>query len=98
MAQAYKITDKKNGSGYEVSVKGKIIGSISARSEPNGRHCFVLDCDTRAKPRTYRGRAMAAEALVTLNDLAQEAKKKKWSPEMLIIHAWAEKPRASEQA
>jgi hypothetical protein len=97
MAQAYKITEKKNGSGYEVSVKGKVVGSMSARTEPNGRHCFVLDCDTRAKPRTYRGRAMAAEALVALHDVVQEAKKKKWSLDMVIMNAWGSKPRASAQ-
>jgi hypothetical protein len=63
--------------------------------ESNGRHCFRLGCDSRKRPRTYRGRIQAAQALQTIDELARAAQRYEWSAEELIIHSWDEKPHAS---
>ncbi len=83
--------------GYDVIVKGKSIGTILPRQEPSGRHCFVLGCDSRDEPRTYRGKILAAEALASIDKLKQQSKKEKWSLDALIVNAWDGRPRASEQ-
>ena len=72
------------------------LGTIVGMKEQSGRHCFRLACDTRRDPRTYRGRVQAAEALLMIADLKRAAEKNRWSTEELIIHAWDEKPRASQ--
>lgn len=87
-----------NDDGFEVSVRGKVIGDILPAKESSGRHCFYLKCDGRKTPRTYRGKLKAAEALYVIFKLKTEAKKKKWSTERLIIEAWDERPRASQNA
>ncbi len=83
--------------GYQVIAKGKAIGEILPMKEATGRHCFYLGCDKRKTPRTYRGKIKAAEALETIQKLITDAKKKKWSEEVLIINAWDDRPRASDQ-
>lgn len=84
-------------SGYEVFYRGKSLGRILPMKESTGRHCFYLGDDTRKKPRTYRGKSQAAEALHAIQRLVQNMNAKQWSPEMLIIQAWDERPRASQQ-
>lgn len=83
--------------GYRVIFRGKPIGEIMPMKEATGRHCFYLGCDQRKTPRTYRGKIKAAEALETIHKLLTDCKKKKWSLDALIINAWDERPRASDQ-
>ncbi|MFW6169194.1 MAG: hypothetical protein ACODAD_01805 [Planctomycetota bacterium] len=80
----------------EVYKGRRSLGTIVGMKEPSGRHCFRLACDERREPRTYRGRVQAAEALLMIANLTGAAKKNRWSNEELIIHAWDEKPRASQ--
>ncbi len=82
--------------GFAVYYRGKRIGDILPAKEASGRHCFYLGFDDRKEPRTYRGKLKAAEALHVIYKLAQEAKKKRWSSEKLLIVSWDERPRASE--
>lgn len=81
----------------EVIFRRRELGAIVGMKEQSGRHCFRLACDARREPRTYRGRVQAAEALLLIDDLKREAEKNRWTVEQLIIHAWDEKPRASQQ-
>ncbi|MCA9263121.1 MAG: hypothetical protein KDA60_04710 [Planctomycetales bacterium] len=90
-------TFKPLESGYEVSLRGKKLGSILPTKETTGRHCFILGHDARKTPRTYRGRIKAAEALLEIDKLKAEAKKKKLDIDQVIIRAWDIKPRASDQ-
>ncbi len=83
--------------GYKVMLRGKSLGDIIPSREPTGRHCFYLAFDTRKKPRTYRGKIKAAEALQALDKLKSDAKSKKWKTELLIINAWDARPRSSDQ-
>ena len=83
--------------GYRVTTKGKTLGEILPSKEATGRHCFYLGCDTRNLPRTYRGKIKAAEALEAITKLINDSKKKRWSTEALIINAWDDRPRASDQ-
>lgn len=94
MANAYKF--EPTGHGFGVIYRGKRIGEILPAKEASGRHCFYLACDDRKEPRTYRGKAKAAEALHVIFKLSQEARKKKWSTEKLLVMAWDERPRASQ--
>jgi hypothetical protein len=71
--------------------RGRLIGTIIAAKEANGRHCFRLGCDERREPRTYRGRYQAAEALKMIDNLKRQATKEKWPVEVLIIQAWDRK-------
>ncbi|QDU95993.1 hypothetical protein [Lignipirellula cremea] len=87
---------QEEAEGWGVFYRRKRIGEIVGMKEPSGRHCFRLGCDTRKEPRTYRGKVKAAEALLSLSQLQREAAKKKWSPEMLILSAWDNRPRVSE--
>jgi hypothetical protein len=84
-------------SGYEVYYRGESLGVIKPMKEATGRHCFYLGIDTRKSPRTYRGKSKAAEALHTIHRLVATAKIKKWPQEMLVVQAWDERPRASQQ-
>ncbi len=72
------------------------LGAIIGMKEKSGRHCFRLAADNRSKPRTYRGRVQAAEALLAIDRIVRDAKKHRWSMHELVIRAWAEKPRASQ--
>ena len=83
--------------GYRVILRGKHLGDIIPSREPTGRHCFFLGFDKRRKPRTYRGKAKAAEALLAIDKLKTNDKRKKWKPEVMIINAWDERPRSSDQ-
>lgn len=80
----------------EVFIGRRSIGSIVGMKEQSGRHCFRLACDSRRTPRTYRGRAQAAQALEMIDDLKRLAKQGRWSVEEMIIRSWDEKPRASQ--
>ncbi|MCA9148006.1 MAG: hypothetical protein KDA92_01840 [Planctomycetales bacterium] len=94
MTGVYKFEPSKDG--FDVLFRGKSIGLIKPSKEASGRHCFYLGCDDRKDPRTYRGKIKAAEALHTIFKLTAEAKKKKWSPEKLLVMAWDDRPRASD--
>ena len=83
--------------GYRVVLRGKYLGDIIPSREPTGRHCFFLGLDKRRTPRTYRGKIKAAEALEAIDKLKTTAKKKKWKTEVMIIQAWDERPRSSDQ-
>jgi hypothetical protein len=83
--------------GYAVSYRGQVIGQINAIKEGSGRHSFYLACDIRKRPRTYRGMDRAAGALLVIDRLKKDAKKKRWSLDSLIAEAWENKPRASQQ-
>ena len=77
-------------------LKGKReLGTIVTMLEASGRYCFRLGCDNRGEPRTYRGRVRAAQALLAIDDLLREAKKKKWSDQELLGHAWDAKPQTA---
>jgi hypothetical protein len=89
----FKFQPSENG--YQVTYRGKNLGCIVAAQEANGRYCFTLACDTQKHPRTYRGRQQAAEALLAIDRLKDEASKKRWSKESLIARAWAVKPRGA---
>ena len=80
----------------EVFLGRRSLGAIVGMKEQSGRHCFRLACDSRRRPRTYRGRVQAAQALQMIADLKREAKKHRWSIDELIIHSWDDKPRASQ--
>lgn len=79
----------------EVLQKRKPLGTIVGMKERNGRHCFRLGCDERKTPRTYRGRLMAAEALLAIEGLVRDSKKGRWKAEEFIIRCWDAKPHAS---
>ncbi len=83
--------------GYRVVSRGKALGEILPMKEATGRHCFYLGFDKRKSPRTYRGKIKAAEALDAISKLISDSKKRKWSVEALIVNAWDERPRASDQ-
>jgi hypothetical protein len=93
MSHIYRF--KENENGFDVYVRGKYIGNIVPAKETSGRHCFFLGYDDRRAPRTYRGKIKAAEALHVISKLKADSKKKKWTPEKLIILAWDERPSAS---
>jgi hypothetical protein len=94
---ATNFTFKRLEQGYDVVHRGKSIGTILPMKEATGRHCFYLGADNRKSPRTYRGRIKAAEALLAISKLIDDSKKKKLSMEEVIIRAWDDRPRASDQ-
>ncbi|MEM8677911.1 MAG: hypothetical protein AAGF97_01025 [Planctomycetota bacterium] len=83
--------------GYEVYMGKRRLGTILPAKEVSGRHSFYLGCDNRKRPRLYRGKQQAAEALQVLDDLLKQAKGKRWSHEMLVMHAWSNRPNVSDQ-
>lgn len=83
--------------GYDVRKGAKSIGEIRSAKEPSGRHSFYIATDTRKKPRLYRGKQMAAEALLVLTDIVKNAKAKRMSPEMVVLTAWSSRPSVSDQ-
>lgn len=83
------------GTGYRVSLKKRVLGTIHPTKEISGRHCFYLGCDKRSQPRTYRGMNKAAEALEVIDGLKRDGEKHKWSTEVMIVHAWDRRPQAS---
>ncbi len=95
MATSFRFEPLKRG--YKVTLRGKDLGNIIPTREPTGRHCFYLGYDTRKNPRTYRGKVKAAEALLALDQLKTNAKKNKWKTELLLINAWDDRPRSSDQ-
>ena len=82
-------------SGLDVFHKRRRIGSIVTMIEASGRYCFRLGCDRRNAPRTYRGRVRAARALLVIDELKSEARKRKWAVDELIVNAWDEKPHTA---
>jgi hypothetical protein len=73
----------------------KKLGAIVGMKESSGRHCFRLGFDQRRRPRTYRGRQQAAEALRLIDRLVRESERHQLSAEELIIRSWDAKPHAS---
>ena len=73
----------------------KLLGTLHGARESNGRYCFSLGCDNRNKPRKYRGRLKAAQALWAIQKLVSEAKTRRLSTEQLIVRAWDAKPEAA---
>jgi len=94
---------REEGFTFHIYVKQTIVfrgrrelGAIIGMKEKSGRHCFRLAADNRNKPRTYRGRVQAAQALLKIDDVVRDAKKHRWSLHEVVIRAWANKPRASQ--
>lgn len=87
-----------HANGLEVRQKNEVLGVIRTAYEPkNGRHCFYLEQDKSKTPRTYRGRILAAQALLTLKNLVKTADKADLAT--IILMAWdATPPRASANA
>jgi len=85
-------TFEENEIGYAVYQGRTYLGSIRARKESNGRHCFVLGFDRRKKPATYRGMVTAAKALKAIAAMKREAEKKGWETEEIILRAWDRRP------
>jgi hypothetical protein len=81
--------------GYEVIRQGAVIGRIRSTTERSGRVAFLLGVDRRRKPRTYRGRQLAAVATAALYELAKSARKQRMTPEQIILAAWATRPPSS---
>ena len=71
------------------------IGTLVTMLEASGRYCFRLGFDHRDEPRTYRGRVRAANALLLVEELRKEAKRRKWDADQLIIRAWDVKPKSA---
>ena len=88
-------TFKGTTTGYVVYYRRRSIGEIVTQKESNGRYCFRLGCDNRKRPRTYRGKTRAAEALKVIDALARQASKGRWSTETLIVQAWDSKPHTA---
>ncbi len=78
--------------GLKVLVKRRELGEIITHQEPNGRHCFRLGPDTRESPRTYRGKVIAAKALLTLDEILKTGQAEKLGLAELILHAWERIP------
>ena len=91
----FEFRQRDDDGGLDVYHKRRHIGSIVTMIEASGRYCFRLGCDRRTEPRTYRGRIRAARALLVIDDLKSEAKKKQWALEELIVNAWDEKPHTA---
>ena len=81
--------------GYEVMRRGVVLGKIRSTTEPSGRVAFLLEADRRRKPRTYRGRNVAAQAVVALYDLAKAARSQRMRPEDIVLAAWTSRPPSS---
>ena len=81
--------------GYEVIRKGIVLGRIHCTTEPSGRVAFLLAVDRRRKPRTYRGRQVAAAAVAALYELTQKARSERMSPEEIVLAAWSVRPPSS---
>ena len=79
----------------QVFLGRKKLGVIVGMKESSGRHCFRLGFDKRRRPRTYRGRQQAAEALRLIDRLTREAEKHDLTHEELIVSSWDIKPHAS---
>jgi hypothetical protein len=86
----------EEGDGFLVYHRKQQIGCVVTMLEASGRYCFRLGWDTRPKPRTYRGKVRAAQALKAIDGLKRDAKGKKLSPEELIIRSWDAKPRTAQ--
>jgi len=81
--------------GYEVLRRGGVLGRIRRTTEASGRVAFLLAADRRRKPRTYRGRHVAAEAIAALYELAKAARSRRMSPEKIVLAAWSVRPASS---
>lgn len=80
---------------YEVIRRGIVLGKIRSTTEPSGRVAFVLASDRRRKPRTYRGRHLAAQAVAALYELTTRARKDRMSTEEVVLAAWSVRPPSS---
>jgi hypothetical protein len=81
--------------GYLVSHRGRVLGSICSSQEDSGRSCFYLACDTARRPRKYRGKHHAAKALAVVNQLMASYRRNNWQIDELIAHAWNRRPATS---
>jgi hypothetical protein len=81
--------------GTNVYYKRRQIGSIVSMVESSGRYCFRLGCDSRRKPRTYRGRIRAAQALRIIDELRKTAGREKLGIDEVIVRAWDRKPHSA---
>jgi hypothetical protein len=81
--------------GYEVMRRGIVLGRIRSTTEPSGRVAFHLAADPRRKPRTYRGRHLAAEAVAALYELTTRARRDRMSTEEVVLAAWSVRPPSS---
>lgn len=81
----------------EVYHRGRRLGTIVAMIEASGRPCYRLGLDKRRNPRTYRGRARAAEVLKIIDSLKRQSEKSGWSTDELIVRAWDAKPSTTFQ-
>lgn len=86
---------RTEGDETAVFKAGKRIGTIVTMLEVNGRYCFRLGCDERSEPRTYRGRVRAAQALLVIDKLKKEAKRRKLELDEVIVRAWDAKPHTA---
>ncbi|MBM3999098.1 MAG: hypothetical protein FJ297_06070 [Planctomycetes bacterium] len=75
--------------------KRRPIGTIETMVEASGRYCFRLGFDRRKKPRTYRGRVHAAQALLVIDSIRKEASRGKLAIEEVIVRAWDTKPSSA---
>jgi len=76
--------------------RGKQIGKLLTYYERGGRHCFQLAADAGPKGRTYRGREIAAGALLVMFKLLTAAKREGWKRDTLIAKAWKCRPESVE--
>ena len=92
---AYTFSPQRNPTGWVVSGKKGVIGTILSGKEISGRTCFRIDGDKSG--RTYRGKLKAAHALERANTIVETTRKKKLSPVMSVLYAWEHREPASRQ-
>ena len=92
--------DHQADSSIEVFVRKRQWESIGFiwpfKESGNGRHSFVLDCDVSDNPQVFRSMELAAEALLTVDTLVRQAKRRNWPLDQLVATAWAHRPRGSK--
>lgn len=71
----YDLVAMRSGRGYEVRVKGALIGSILTHNESNGRQSWQIGEDKQRKPYVYRSLPLAARAVGKLFQWSVEARR-----------------------
>jgi hypothetical protein len=84
--------------GYVVIRRGTVLGKIRSTTERSGRVAFLLSVDRRRKPRTYRGRHLAAQAVAAMYELARRARRGRMTIEQIVLAAWSVRPPSSLKA
>jgi hypothetical protein len=82
----------------QVYYRGKFLGTLISTKERNGRCCFKLDSDQGSEGRSYRGRDVAASALLAMVSLVEAAHKRKWTPAQLVLRAWSKRPNTADHS